>query len=64
MYTAEEIAFMQSIGLELNFENLSGDDYILIEDTVGDWLVLHELDEDYNPSPIGEMCEDILYKIP
>lgn len=64
MFSPEEIKFMRSIGLELDFDNLSGDDYILIDDVVGDWLVLHELDEDYNPSPTGEMCESILYKIP
>lgn len=39
MFTEKQIAYMKSIGLNLNFNHLSGDDWIKIEDTIGDHLM-------------------------
>lgn len=64
MFTPQEIAFMRSLGLDFDFGNLSDDEWVQIEDTVGDRLVLAELDKQYNPTPIGKMCEAILDKLP
>lgn len=64
MFTPAEIAFMRSLGLNFDFDSLSDDEWIQIEDTVADRLEYDGLDEDYNPTPIGKLCEDILYKLP
>lgn len=58
---------MRSLGLHFDFSNpeqLMDDEWIQIEDTVGDWLILHGLDEQYDPTPTGELCESILDKLP
>lgn len=65
-FTSEEIELMQRIGITLDFthtEKFTDDDWINIGDIVVDQLVLHELDENYEPSPDGEICEDILEKL-
>lgn len=64
MFTPEEIAFMRGLGLDYNFDDLSDDEWIGIEETIGDTLLLSGLDINYNPNAIGLMCEEILAKIP
>jgi hypothetical protein len=64
MFTSEEIKFMRSIGLDFDFDHLTEKEIEEIEDAVSDRLEFDGLDEDYNPTPIGSLCEDILYKIP
>ncbi len=59
-FSEEQITFMRSIGLNLDFNNLSDDDWVNIEDTVGDYLTLQCLDEDYKPNDEGMMCYSIL----
>lgn len=63
MFTGEQEKFMRSIGLDLDFEHLSDDDYVRIEEVVGDKLVQSGLDETYEPNAIGSMCESILDKL-
>lgn len=63
MFTEKEKEYMRSIGLNLDFDNLSDDDYILIEEVVGDRLTLSELDENYYPTPNGFLCYEILDKL-
>lgn len=66
LFTKQEIALMRKIGLDLDFEHpdvLSSDDWIHISDIVEDRYVLHELDENYEPTPDGVICEDILEKL-
>ena len=60
MFSEEQIFFMKSLGLELDFENLSDDDWSSIEDVVADKLEVSGFDENYNITPIGTMCESIL----
>ncbi len=62
--TDEEIGFLTSLGLKLNFENLSDEDFIIIEEIVGDELQIFGFDEDYNITLIGKLCESILDKLP
>lgn len=64
MFTPEEIAFMRGLGLDYNFDDLSDDEWIGIEETIGDTFLLSGLDINYNPNAIGLMCEEILAKIP
>lgn len=64
MFTKQEISFMRELGLCFDFRNLSDDEWVEIEEKVGDYLVLHELDKDFQPTPVGKTCESILSKLP
>ena len=55
---------MRKIGLNLDFDKLTDDDWCQIEETVGEYLVLHCLDKNYNPTHDGLICESIMDKIP
>ena len=58
---------MRKIELNMGFEHpdsLTGDEWIEIEETVANQLVLHKLDENYFPTLDGMICEDILGKLP
>ena len=63
-FTDEEIHLMESLGLDLDFKNLSDDDWGIIEDTVGDYLVMSTLDENQEPTEESQICYAILDKIP
>lgn len=63
MFSEEEKILMKECGLNMDFNNLSDDDYIKIEDVIGDMLVQHCLDENYNPNAKGLICEEILDKL-
>lgn len=60
MFNQEQIKYMIKIGLNLNFDNLSDDDIIKIDDVVGDRLMMVGFDENYEPNWDGRMCESIL----
>lgn len=65
-FTEQEIAFMQKIGIRLDFnhpETISDDEWIDLEEAIGDRLVVYELDESYFPTSDGILCEDILEKL-
>lgn len=66
MFNAKEIALMKSIGLDIDFNNLSEDDdyWVEIEEKVGEYLTLQCLGDDYTPNESGIICETILDKIP
>jgi hypothetical protein len=63
MFDKEEIELMKEFGLDLDFNNLSDDDYVEIEDVVGTKMVTKCLDQDYNPNSKGLICEKILDKL-
>ena len=64
MFTAEQQIFIRSLGFQPDFDNLTDEDFAQIEELIGDALVMQGLDRDYNPTPIGELCESILYQLP
>ncbi len=64
MFTDDQVKLMRKIGLNLNFECLSDDDWVLIEETVGDYLILQCLGEDYTPNEEGMICYSILDLLP
>lgn len=64
IFTSEEILFMKDIGLEINFSEPSDDDWVRVEEVIGDKLVLSGFDENYEPNDVGIMCENIIDKIP
>ena len=66
MLTKEEIEFLKSLGLDLDYDDLTeeSDEWADIEERVGDELMHRGLDYEYEPNEIGQMCEAILDKIP
>lgn len=65
-FTPKEIDLMQRVGITLDFtktDKFTDDEWISIGDIIADQLVLHELDENYEPTPDGVICEDILEKL-
>lgn len=64
MFNQEQILYMQSIGLHLDFDHLSGEDFATIEDTVADCLQKVGFDKDHNVTPEGTLCESILDALP
>jgi hypothetical protein len=63
MFDDEELELMKEFGLDMDFNNLSDDDYVEIEDVVGTKMVTKCLDHDYNPNAKGLICERILDKL-
>ena len=63
-FTKKQIKFMHSIGLRMDFNNLSDEDWVHIEETVADYLETKCFDKDYNPTEDGLMCESILDNLP
>lgn len=63
MFTAEEKALMNRLGLKYDFNNLTDDEWFDVNDTVADYLVLQCFDENYEPNADGIMCEHILDKL-
>lgn len=51
---------MESIGIDVDFSNLSHEDIVLIEEKVADELEINGFDIEYNPTETGTMCESIL----
>lgn len=66
MLTDKQIDFLKSLGLDLDYTNLTddSDEWAEIEERVGDELEYRGLDDDYFPNEIGKMCESILDIIP
>lgn len=66
MLTNQEIEFLKSLGLNLDYDHIADWDmeWADVEERVGDELVMQGLDENYNPNPIGVICEGILDKLP
>ena len=60
MFSEKQKEFLCSLGLKLDFNNLSDEDLIQIEDTVADELQYSGFDENYKPTSVGLMCESIL----
>lgn len=63
MFNKKEIEFIQSLGIEADFENLSDDVLVKIEDIVSEELQKSGFDEDYKITDKGKMCESILDKL-
>lgn len=59
-FSDEQIDFMRDIGIELDFNNLTDDDYVKIEEKVGDKLQISGFDKNCKVTKIGKMCESIL----
>ena len=60
MFSKEQIDFMKSIGLSLDFDNMNDDDMVQIEDVVSGMLQRSGFDENDRINSTGKMCESIL----
>lgn len=63
MFDKSEIDFMESLGINADFKNLSDDMLAEIEDIVSEKLQKSGFDEDYKVTDIGKICESILDKL-
>lgn len=66
LFTEQEIVLMQKNGIGIDFnhlEKVTDDEWCDIIDIIADRLVVYELDENYEPTPDGLICEDILEKL-
>lgn len=63
LFEPEQIEYMRSLGLDLDFDNPTDDDIIRIEEIVADRLMTCGFDLEYEPTEEGKMCESILDRI-
>lgn len=59
-FNSNQINFMKEIGIDIDFENISDSDLIIIEEKVADKLETSGFDKDYNITEVGKMCESII----
>lgn len=60
MFNSEQVDFMRSIGLDLDFKNLTDDDLIEVEDAVSKKFQTSGLDDKNGVTEAGKKCESIL----
>lgn len=60
MFDEKQIEYMKSIGLNMDFDNLTDDDLVKIEDVVSDRLRVVGFDENDKITTEGKLCESIL----
>ena len=63
MFKKEQISFMRGIGLNLDFSNLSSEDYVQIEEIVGDVYTAEVQEHEKEVTPTVLLCESILDKL-
>lgn len=60
-FSEKQIEFMKKIGISINsFEDITDEEFIMIEEKVSDYLQTKGFDESYKPNDDGLMCESIL----
>ena len=64
MFSEAEKVFLKSIGINANFDTISDDEFVTIEEKVSEHLQKRGFDEEYKPTKEGLMCESILDKLP
>lgn len=60
MFTEKQINFMKSLSLKVDFNNLSDDNLVQIEEVVANELQQSGFDLSENITDVGELCESIL----
>ena len=63
MFNKMQKEFMKKIGISVNFDHLTDDDYMTIEEIVSKRLQVKGFDQNYQPTEEGMMCESILDKL-
>lgn len=60
MFTAKQVKYMNDLGLNFDFKNLSDNDLVEIEDIISQKLQKSGFDKNNNVTPDGKICESIL----
>ena len=66
MFTEKEIQLIRKIGITIDISqenSISDDEWVNLEEKIGEYLTLKCLDKNYNPNDEGLICESILDKI-
>ena len=64
MFSEAEREFLRHISIDINFDKISDDEFVMIEDKVSAYLQKNGFDEEYKPTKEGLMCEAILDHLP
>lgn len=59
-FNENQIYFMKNIGISINFDDISDDDYFEIEEKISKYLQIKGFNDDYSINRDGEICESIL----
>ena len=62
-FTKEQIKYLRSIGLKINFDVPSDEELQLVENAIEDKLMLVGFEEGYKINSEGKMCESIIDKL-
>ena len=57
---AQKQFILDKFGLNCDYSNMTDDEYFRLHDTVAEYLQTKGLGPDYEPTPDGRMCEEIL----
>ena len=63
MFSSKQIDFMKSLGLDFDFMHLSDNEYIAIEDAVGDAYTEAAQEHPNEATDVILLCESILDKM-
>ena len=63
LFTKEEITYMRTLGLDLDYSNLSEADLNRMEEVIINRLQLFGIDENYELTEDGVICELIIDKL-
>ena len=57
---AQKQFIQDKFSLNFDYSHMTDDEYFKLNDTVADYLLTKGLGPDYEPTPDGRMCEEIL----
>lgn len=63
MFSVNEMNFIKSLGVNADFNSLTDNILVEIEEKVSDVLQINGFDKNYNITQIGKWCERILDKL-
>lgn len=56
----EQMDFISSRNISFNNENPTGDEIDMLEDEISTILIKEGFDSNYDPLPVGKICESII----
>lgn len=63
MFTEKEIQFMRDRSIDVNFDDPSSDDKLLIEEVLSEYLMDYGFDDKSDINEVGRFCEGIIDKV-
>lgn len=61
MFNEKQKEFIRSLGFDVDFDNLSDNECVDIEEAVADKLMYAGFEADYEINSLGRMCMDIIH---